>query len=398
MDRTSWMYVVFVAASWHSAAAQEGAVVELFRSGVGDYELYRIPALVATNDGTLIAWCEARRTARGDWGPIDLLQRRSVDRGDTWSDAQKIASVPGPHHKNPVAVAQKLAVDGTQTYNNPVLIADPVRGVVHALFCLEYMRCFYQSSADDGVTWSSPCELTTTFHAFREHYDWKVLATGPGHGLLMNSGRLVVPVWLSTGTGGHAHRPSVIATIVSDDGGVSWQAGDIIGGPDEPLVNPSESVAVQLTDGRVMLNIRSESQSNRRAVAFSPNGATDWTAPQFDDELFEPICMGSLLALPPSAEHANGVLLFVNPTHTERGGKPGLPGQSRDRRNLTMRLSFDEGTTWPVARTIEAGRSAYSDLALLPDGTIGCLYERTLTPATAQSDAALLVFTRLQLE
>ena len=92
------------------------------------------------------------------------------------------------------------------TYNNPVLIADR-DGKTHCLFCVEYMRCFSLHSDDDGATWSAPLEITTTFETYRSAYDWKVLATGPDHGIQTRSGRLVVPIWMSTGTGGNAHRP-----------------------------------------------------------------------------------------------------------------------------------------------------------------------------------------------
>jgi sialidase-1 len=203
-----------------------------------------------------------------------------------------------------------------------------------------------------------------------------VLATGPGHGLQLKSGRLVVPVWLSSGTGGHAHRPSVIATIYSDDGGATWQAGQIIAGPTDPLVNPSEAMAVELADGRVMLNIRSESPPNRRAVATSPDGATGWTRPVFDQQLLEPICMASLCRLSLPVEGRPGAILFCNPANLERAAGAAEAGKSRDRKNLTVRLSHDEGNTWPLARTIEAGPAGYSDLAVGPDGAIYCLYER----------------------
>ncbi len=73
------------------------------------------------------------------------------------------------------------------------------------------MRCFYIRSDDDGLTFTKPVEITATFDQFRPEYDWKVLATGPAHGIQLKSGRLLVPVWLSPGTGGHAHRPCVTA-------------------------------------------------------------------------------------------------------------------------------------------------------------------------------------------
>jgi sialidase-1 len=112
------------------------------------------------------------------------------------------------------------------TDNIPVLIADRV-GTVHMIFCLEYARCFYLSSADDGLTWTPPVEITATFEIFKKHYVAKVLATGPNHGLELKIGRLIPSVWLSTETGGNAHRPNVVATIFSDERGKTWQAGEI---------------------------------------------------------------------------------------------------------------------------------------------------------------------------
>src|SRR5262249_27324732 len=159
----------------------------------------------------------------------------------------------------------------------------------HFLYCLEYERCFYLRSEDDGQKFSPAVEITSAFEQFRAEYDWKVLATGPGHGVQLRSGRLVVPIWLSLGTGGHAHRPSAVSTIYSDDSGQSWQRGAIVASHDRPLVNPSESTIAELADGRVMLNIRSESPEHRRATAISPNGATDWSVAKFDEQLVEPI-------------------------------------------------------------------------------------------------------------
>jgi sialidase-1 len=269
-------------------------------------------------------------------------------------------------------------------------------GAVHLLFCHEYMRCFYRKSDDGGRTFAPPVAITPAFEPFRRHYDFQVLATGPGHGIQLTTGRLVVPVWLSTGTGGHAHRPSVVATITSDDHGASWQCGQIVAGETDPLVNPSEAEAVELADGRVLLNMRSESNSNRRAIATSPDGATDWTRPVFDDALVEPICMASLCRLSQAATGGKNRILFANPANLERANGKAAPGQSRDRKNLTIRLSYDEAATWPVSRTLEPGASAYSDLAVGKDGAIYCLYERAerLNNVFAPS----LVFARVNLE
>jgi sialidase-1 len=110
-------------------------------SGRTGLQALPIPGIVVTAKGTVLAYAEARKSDRGDWNTIDIVMRRSTDGGRTWSPSRKIADVEGRKDKNPVALAQKLATAGDVTYNNPVAI--PTRtGVVHFLFCLEYMRAF----------------------------------------------------------------------------------------------------------------------------------------------------------------------------------------------------------------------------------------------------------------
>ncbi len=284
--------------------------------------------------------------------------------------------MPGAKTKNPLALKLKNVKATDVTYNNPVFVADRDGGVSF-LFCLEYARAFASRSQDDGQTWSDPLEITDVFESFRADYPWKVLATGPDHGIQLAGGRLLVPVWLSSGTGGNAHRPSVVATIYSDDHGASWHAGEIAVPCTDEWVNPNETTAVELADGRVMLNVRNESPRHRRLVTTSPDGATHWTTPRFDETLVEPICMGSLLRLSTEKHGGRDRLLFVNPDNLSRADGREAPGKSRDRRNLTVRLSYDEGESWPVSKAIEPSWSAYSDLALAPDGTILCFYGRS---------------------
>jgi sialidase-1 len=346
------------------AAALEPEKVDVFVAGSEGYPIYRIPTLVVTGKGTLIAASEARQKVGGDWAEIDLVYRRSTDGGKTWGQQQILADgskYTGP--QNPAARRPKERAKEI-TCNNPVLIADQAEGVVHALYCIEYAKCFYCRSTDDGATFSEPVEITAAFDKFRPEYQWTVLGTGPAHGLVLQNGRLLVPVWLSTGEGGH--RPSCVATIYSDDHGKSWQRGDIVVNTPE-LKNPSETIAVELTDGRVMLNIRSESAEHRRAVSISKDGAAGWSKVKFAPELYEPICMASILRL-----RDNQGIVFANPNPVGLGE----PEKSRKRANLTLRLSRDEGETWPIAKVLHAGPSAYSDLAQGTDGTIFCLYER----------------------
>ena len=338
--------------------AAELEKTDLFVGGEGGYAVYRIPGVVTVGN-TVLAYCEARKHGGADWGEIDVVMRRSTDGGRTWAPQGKVVTPPADAKKNAVAPGRK---HGGITVNNPVAIADVADGVVHFLYCVEYNRCFYTRSGDGGATFGEPVEITATFEKFRPQYNWKVMATGPGHGIRLSSGRLLVPAWLSTSDGGHAHRPSCVATIYSDDGGKTWERGDVV--PTPGLVNPSETAAVQLADGTVMLNVRHEGEPHHRAVVTGPDGATGWGKVRFDAALPEPVCMASLVRL------GGGTLLFCNP-HNPSG---------RERKNLTVKRSGDGGTTWRTVRTIEPGPSAYSDMTAVGDEVL-CLYERkgTLT-------------------
>jgi sialidase-1 len=346
---------------------------DLFKVGEDPaFNIYHIPGIVVTARGTVLAWCEAR-PGGGDWSDIRILLRRSTDDGKTWSAPKSIADVPGPKPKNPFALRLKNVNTNHVTYNNPVLIAGR-DGTVHMVFCLEYMRCFYQRSTDDGVSWSAPVELTKAFEAFKGDY------------------RLVVPVWLSTGTGGNAHRPSITATIFSDDQGKTWRAGEIAVPNTDDWINPNETVAIELADGRVMLNVRNESKTHRRLVTTSQDGATGWSAPKFDDALLEPICMAGLVRYSLAQGGGKNRILFSNPHNLERADGKAEPGKNRDRKNVSVKLSYDEGTTWMVDKTVEAGWSAYSDIAVTQAGTILCFYGRGAKPGFAGDALTLARF------
>jgi sialidase-1 len=376
-----------------AGAAADVEKADLFAANTDGYLMYRIPGLVVTANDVALAYCEARKSG-GDWAAIDVMLRRSPDGGKTWEPRRQIAHFGPTVTKNAAALALKNVKPTDVTVNNPVMIADKAPGVVHFLYCVEYARCFYCRSTDDAKTFSEPVEVTAAFDGFRPEYPWTVIATGPGHGVQLKSGRLVVPVWLSTGTGGGAHRPSVTSTIVSDDGGKTWRRGEVAL-PDTPeFINPNETVVVELTDGRVMLNARTESKAHRRAVAVSPDGAAGWTKPMFQPDLLEPICMGSLVRAPGKP----GGLLFANPDTLEKaGGKAAAPGQSRDRKNLTVQYSPDDGRTWPAKRVLEPGNSGYSDLAVAADGTVLCFYERGTTDGTPRTATKSLCVARFPL-
>lgn len=336
----------------------------LFEARQGGYRTYRVPGILATPNGTVLVTTEAR-PGGGDWGNNDIALRRSLDGGRTWGETVKLIRRqdygPGP-------------------LSNFVMINDTAEKCIHALYCHNYERLFMMRSTDEGATFSEPVEITAMLLPFRESYPWRVIATGPGHGIQLNNGRLVVPVWMSDGSGTEfgpgnlGHRPSEVAVITSDDHGATWQCSDFVAHTTPNIINPSETIPIQLNDGRVLLNIRSESRENRRIISVSADGATGWSDPLFDDALLEPVCMASLLKL----EYTNTQpqpIIFANPDNLENELTPGGGNLAHDRKRLTVKLSLDDCQTWTASRILEPGPSGYSDLAQSPDGTICCVYE-----------------------
>lgn len=364
------LFAVFLIGCRASRTTAVSAVVDsvvVFDPG-SKYATNRIPALAISNQGTLLAFCEGRLSGSGDWAAIDILMRRSIDKGKTWEDVRTFVEhdPARPPTSNPTPIVDK-------------------NGTIHFLFQRNYERAYYIHSTDEGKTWSEPTDITYVFEKFRDKYNWKVLAPGPGHAIQLRTGRLLVPVWLcepKKGAPGGDHRPSCIATIYSDDAGKTWQAGDIITNHGDiaanstiEIVNPSENVAIELADGRVMLNMRTESLNNRRLISYSPDGATNWTKPAFDDELYDPVCMASLIRISGNGDNNRKRILFVNPdSHTNP--KVLNKVNFRTRENLTARLSYDEGESWTVNKVLWPGIAGYSDLAVDKDGMIYCLFER----------------------
>jgi sialidase-1 len=358
-----------------SLNAGKAPYVDLFEAGTGGYFLYRIPGLVVTRRNTVLTYCEARRHTGSDWDDIDLMLRRSTDGGRTFEPAWMLPHVSGPVARNPVANERKQGRPEWRTYNNPAAIAAR-DGRIHLLFCIEYMRVFYTRSDDDGRSFAAPVEITSALEPLRRTYNWRVVATGPGHGIELRRGRLVMPVWLALGTEGNGHGPSVNATIYSDDRGRTWRCGEIAvaGRPEFPSAN--ETSVIERADGCVVMNIRTTSSRNRRSISVSPDGTTHWSEPHFDETLTDPNCFAGLARIP--QRKGPPLWAFSNPDSVTRADGKDLA--SKDRRNLTLRLSSDEGRTWTHAHVLEPGPSAYSDLAGMRDGTLRCYYE-TKTPA-----------------
>ena len=193
--------------------------------------------------------------------------------------------------------------------------------------------------------------------------DWTWYATGPGSGIQIehgpHQGRLVIPCDHIEAETRHYYSH----VIYSDDHGKTWQLG---GSTPEHQVNECE--VVELPDGRLMLNMRNyDRASKNRQVALSDDGGATWKEQRFDPALIEPICQAAIERYrwpgERSGEGSKGAILFSNPASRE------------GRVNMTVRASFDEGQTWAASRVLHAGPSAYSDLAVLAQGDVGCLYE-----------------------
>ncbi|TWU30713.1 sialidase family protein [Novipirellula artificiosorum] len=361
----SGVLMIFAIAFTDYCASAEPSIerVTLFEEGRDGFTLYRIPGIVVTSRGSVLAYCEARKFSTADRGEIEIHLRRSTDCGRTWSPPQQVAHLGERLPRNPHLPPGKQAKDfggpEEQTVNNPVAITCR-NGTVHLLYCVEYMRCFHIRSDDDGLSWSKPVEITTAFEAFRSTIDWQAMATGPGHAIELQSGRLVVPFWMSNYDPG-VKQGKGVGVVFSDDQGVTWLPGEL------SLFDAGEPNIAELPGGGVLLTARNGDARSRRISTTSSNGATNWSTPRFIDELYEPGCMAGMVSHPGVDNLKGPLLLFSNVQTTERAHS--------SRRNLTIHLSRDGGAIWPVSRVLEPGPSAYSDLAVLPDGQVLCCFE-----------------------
>ncbi len=319
---------------------------DLFFSGEGGYTMVRVPTMVVSPKGTLLAFCkaadDARVNASGRTEGSDTLLRRSFDGGLTWGDVQVVKE--GGWH--PVPLVDHLT-------GRMVLV---VGGLLNQIYVLE--------SDDDGETWSP----LVSYESDEVRKDgWLMGTTSTCHGIQLRSGRIIVPCYHQmsrdlVAAGSHVRGSHV---MYSDDHGKTWTVGD------EIAPRTEECTVLESSDGRVYVNMRRHNRDfyegfpgwGRRAVAWSEDGGETWSDLEVDETLVEYSCNASVLRLTDEGRHDRNRVLFSNPASTQR------------RENLTVRLSYDECNTWPVARTLDADMTHYSDLAVLPDMTVACLYE-----------------------
>jgi len=322
----------------------------VFVSGQEGYHTFRIPSVIVTAKGTLLAFCEGRRGGRGDSGNIDLVMKRSTDGGDTWSKMQVIWDDAGNVCGNPCPVIDRKT--GTiwmlLTWN----LGTDHEGRIMQAKSKDTRRVFVTRSTDDGLTWAKPADITDA--AKKPHWRW--YATGPGVGIQLAGGRMLIPCDTSIHNEPPKHPYRSLA-VYSDDHGKTWKLGGVLG------EKTNECQAVELADGSVLMNMRSYHGKHCRAVATSTDGGLTWSKVTLDKALPGPVCQASALRYTKQPGFAKNRILYSGP-----GG--------RGRDHMTVRLSYDEGKTWPVAKVLYAGGAAYSCLTVLPDMTVGCLYEK----------------------
>lgn len=331
---------LLAAAAWAGPRFRQ---VDLFRQGDDGVHTYRIPALVETRKGTLIAVADARHDKSSDLpGRISLVMRRSFDKGTTWSPAQVIRKV----EQGGVGDASLLLDRGSgrvwcfHGYGPPGIgfpTAKP--GAVTGAETLQVHAIY---SDDDGDTWSPPVDITPQI----KDPSWQAMFATSGTHFETSHGRYLVPMVVRD-----SGRAVSARNAYSDDKGRTWKIGPAIGrGTDE-------SKAVELADGTILENMRA---GKARAVARSRDGGITFDEPAEEAALVDPSCNAGITRY---QRRGRNLLVFTN-------------AASERRENLSVKISPDGGRTWTGGRTIHSGPAAYSTVIALRDGTIGVLYER----------------------
>ncbi|WP_083460336.1 sialidase family protein [Jiangella muralis] len=339
----------------------------VFESGTEGYDTFRIPAIVRSEAGTLLAFAEGRVGGGGDTGDIDLVLRRSHDNGRTWGPLQVVGDNGANVFGNPTPVVDPASGDVVllSTHNaGDASEAEIMRGEVTPE---QSRRVFVQRSSDDGASWSAAQDVT----AATKLPEWRWYATGPVHAIALehgeHRGRLVAaanhstsPAAGSSDTGQEAKYYGA-HSLYSDDGGLTWELGDI----DTPLtgvVNPNENTVTELADGTLYFNARDQNGTGvgTRATTTSSDGGETFDASYaLEPGIVTPVVQGSVLRLPRAGDR----LVFSGPANPTA------------RRTLQLRYSFDSGATWTGGLVLHDGPAAYSDVTEAGGRTLGVLYE-----------------------
>ncbi|WP_249042340.1 sialidase family protein [Flagellimonas olearia] len=323
-----------------SAKKQELDYINLFNAeDREDVSCYRIPSIITAQNGDLIAAIDERVPSCGDLKlskDINIVIRRSDDSGDSWSEIETVVDYP-------------LG----RSASDPSMIVDETTGVIFLFFNfmdLDKEKDVYYlkviKSTDHGKTWSLPVDLTSQITKPEWRNDFKFITSG--RGTQTRNGKLLHTL---------VNKENGLHLFGSDDHGESWYLIDT------PILPGNESKVIELVDGTWMINSRVKG-NGERYVHLSSDEGKSWVS-KSDPSLIDPGCNASLIRYTSINDGADkNRLLFSNARMRD------------DRKNMTIRISYDEGKTWTEGKTIYQGSSAYSSMTILPNGDIGLFFEK----------------------
>ena len=324
----------------------------IFKSGSEGYNTFRIPSIITTDSGVVLAFAEGRKNSSSDSGDIDLVLKRSIDGGKTWGDLIIIRDDSTNVCGNPSPVIDRKTgkIFLLSTWNR----GDDTESEIINMTSVDTRRVYVMNSIDEGLSWSKPIEITDKV----KKPNWTWYATGPVHGIQIREGskkgRMIIPCdHIEANT-----KKYYSHIIYSDDGGSSWNIGGTT-----PQDQVNECSVAEIGKGKLILNMRNydRTQMNRK-ISISNDYGESWGDIYDDKALVEPICQASILRYSFKGYGRND-LLFINPADKNK------------RLNMTLRLSNDLGRTWKGEFLLHEGPSAYSDITKLRNGNVGCLFE-----------------------
>lgn len=373
----------------------------VWREGENGMDMHRIPGIVITRNGTALVFTEARPDSK-DEAPKDIVLKRSIDGGLSWSENIYIERCDGSYwQKHQNEIDENDHPNKLEVWTNMTPIYDKEIGRTFLFYALSegavagqnlqrYTKVFYKWSDDDGINWSERIDITNILNSNKDgepnkdgNGNWITDSNGfpcdylgrafhmpgPGHGIQLNNGRLLLQCWnrkaIRVFNGGivpRNEREYGVSTIYSDDHGETWHYGSAFGHNGQNL---NESRILELENGDVYLNGRytSNKRNNHRITAISHDQGVTWTDISIDESFpLSNACDGGLARLT-SSDEGKSRLLYSKNESTE------------GRKNLVIKLSYDEAITWPVSTVVDSGDAWYSDIAILPDKTVLVVYE-----------------------
>ena len=371
--------VIVAVIAFLSSHAQKKSI-PVFTSGTEGHKSYRIPAIIGLPNGDILAFAEGRVHGAGDFGDINIVMKRSSDKGKTWGALQYVAEFDTLQAGNPAPVVDLTDPQYPQgriflfynTGNNHEGEVRKGKG---------YKQVWYKTSTDAGRTWSNATDITLQVHrpnqsqvnpAYNFLEDWRTYANTPGHAMQFQTGKYKGRIFVAANhSAGGPQKQGMdydAHGFYTDDHGKTFQLGASLGVP-----GSNESMAAELINGKLMMNSRNQKGDIKaRIVSISSNGGATWDTSYFDNHLPDPVCQGSILDI--GTKKGKNILAFCNAADIA----------SRD--NLTLRISYEEGKTWKKNMVLDKNSNpysdknkdytAYSDIVKLGKKTVGVLYEK----------------------